>query len=130
MTEKTHNSDQSKTNMTFHAPVGSVSGENKGNVTVNQNNYTYQEKQKLAEAAAEIQQLLEQLSKSYSTDTTVGKMAIATETIKRIESNPTLMHKVLSALKAGSVQAIAQALNNPAASFVIGALEDWQKSKT
>jgi hypothetical protein len=83
----------------------------------------------LVEAATEIQELLKQLEKSYSTDTTAGKMAIATEAIRLIDSNQNLHQRVLSALKAGGIQAFAQFLNHPAASFVIGALEDWQKSK-
>ena len=56
-------------------------------------------------------------------------MQIAAETIKSIENNPTLAERVISALKAGGVQAIGQLLNHPAASFVIGALEDWEKTK-
>ncbi len=86
------------------------------------------EQRNLAETAAEIQQLLEQLDKSYSTDTTAGKMTIATEAIKQIESNPTLMKRILSAAKAGSISALESAINHPAASFVIGAIEDWQNS--
>jgi uncharacterized protein YciI len=39
------------------------------------------EQQNLTEAAAQIQQLLEHLEKSYPTNTTAGKMAIATEAI-------------------------------------------------
>jgi hypothetical protein len=35
----------------------------------------------------------------------------------------------LSALKAGGVSAFEQLLNHPAASFVIGALEDWKNSQ-
>ncbi len=93
------------------------------------NYYAAGEKQNLAEAAAEIQALLEQLSKTYPADTTTGKMRLATEVIDRIESNPTLMERILSALKAGSISALEQALNHPAASFVIGALEDWQQTK-
>ncbi|WP_017318886.1 CHAT domain-containing protein [Mastigocladopsis repens] len=81
------------------------------------------------DAAAEIQKLLEQLDKSYSTDTTLGKMQVAAETIKSIENNPSLAERILSALEAGGVQAFEQLLNHPAASFVIGALEDWQKTK-
>lgn len=84
------------------------------------------EQRNLTETAAEIQQLLEQLDKSYSTDTTAGKMAIATEAIKQIESNPTLMKRIISAAKAGSISALEAALNHPAASFAIGAIEDWQ----
>jgi phosphoenolpyruvate-protein kinase (PTS system EI component) len=93
------------------------------------NYYAAREKQNLAEAAAEIQQLLEQLSKSYPSDTMTGKMTIATETIKTIENSPKLMEKIISALKAGGISALEQALNHPAASFVIGALENWQRTK-
>ncbi|MCC5638250.1 hypothetical protein LC593_20910 [Nostoc sp. CHAB 5844] len=56
-------------------------------------------------------------------------MAIATETISQIDSNPTLAARIFSALKAGGVSAFEQFLNHPAASFVIGALEDWEKTK-
>ncbi|MDF5725898.1 MAG: pentapeptide repeat-containing protein [Rhizonema sp. PD37] len=95
-----------------------------------QGNYYAAQRQSLAEAATEIQTLLERLDKSYPTDTTAGKMAIATQAIEYIDSDPTLTQRVLSALKAGGVQALAQFLNHPAASFVIGALEDWQKTKS
>ncbi len=87
------------------------------------------QKQNLVEAAAEIQQLLNQLSQTYPTSTTAEQMVVATEAIKRIESDPTLMKRILSALQAGSISALEQLLNHPAASFVIAALEDWQKSK-
>ena len=86
------------------------------------------QKKNLAEAAAEIQQLLNQLSQTYPTSTTAEQMVVATEAIKRIESDPKLVERILSALKAGSISALEQLLNHPAASFVIAALEDWQKS--
>ena len=56
-------------------------------------------------------------------------MQLATEAITRIESNPNLMQRVLSALQAGGVSAIEELLSHPASSFVIAALEDWQKTK-
>lgn len=87
------------------------------------------QQQTLTEAAAEIQALLEQLEKSYPTDTTTGKMALAMEAIAQIDSNPTLTARILSALQVGSIKAFEQFLNHPAASFVIGALEDWQTTK-
>jgi hypothetical protein len=107
-------------------PVGAV-GDNAEahHFTLNQ----FQNKHNLAEVAAEIQQLLEQLEKSYPTDTTSQKMTVALEAIKQIESNPQLIQKIVSALKAGSTQALAQALNHPLASFMISAFEDWQKNK-
>ena len=88
-----------------------------------------EQKQTLAEAATEIQALLEQLEKTYPTDTTTGKMALATEAITQIENNPNLTARILSALKTGSFKAFEQFLSHPAASFVIGALEDWEKTK-
>ena len=108
---------------------GDVSGDVSSQVKDSFNTYTQEQKQNLAEAAAEIQQLLELLEKSYPTETITGKMALATETIKRIESNHTLSKRILNALKTGGVKAFEQLLSHPAASFVIGALEELQKTK-
>jgi hypothetical protein len=102
-----------------------------------QSNYIYQSgnfgigvnKGDLTEAAAEIQQLLEQLEKSYPTDTTMGKMVLATEAIKQIESRPQLKARIITALKVGGVAAFEQLLNHPVANFVIGALEEWDRTK-
>jgi len=85
--------------------------------------------QNLAETAAEIQQLIEQLEKSYPTNTTTGKMEVAKELISRIDSNPTLTTRILSALEAGSISAFEQLFNHPAASFFINVLADWKKTK-
>ncbi|WP_199348427.1 hypothetical protein [Microcoleus sp. FACHB-SPT15] len=93
------------------------------------NYYAGSQQKSIDEIAAEIQQLLEQLDKFYPTDTTTGKMALATEAMSRIESNSSLAERIISALQAGSIEAIAQLLNHPATSFVIGALEDWKKTK-
>jgi len=93
------------------------------------NSYTVQQQKTLAEAAAEIQLLLEQVSETYSTDTEVGRMKVATEVITRIENNENLLHRILSALRVGSISAFEQLLNHPAASFVIGVLQDWQSTK-
>ena len=109
---------------------------NKGNIIENQ--IAASEKPNLAEAAAEIQNLLEQLDKTYpadtdagreAADTDAGREAIATETIRRIKNDPSMMSRVLKALKAGSIAALEQALNHPAASFTVAALEEFQNSK-
>ncbi len=107
-------------------------GVNKGEINTEKLSGTINEatSKTLVETAEEIQQLLEQLDKTYSTETTTGKMTIATEAINRIDNDPIAKQRVLSALKAGSIQALAQLLNHPAASFVIGALEDWQKGNS
>ncbi|NES03112.1 MAG: hypothetical protein F6K22_09760 [Okeania sp. SIO2F4] len=87
------------------------------------------QEQNLAEAAKDIQELLEQLDKTYSSDTTAGRMKIATEVITQIDNNSTKTKRILSAIRAGGVAAVEQLLNHPASSFVIGALVDWQKNK-
>ncbi|NEP88557.1 MAG: pentapeptide repeat-containing protein [Okeania sp. SIO2C2] len=87
------------------------------------------QEQNLAQAAKDIQELLEQLDETYPSDTTAGKMKIATEVITQIDNNSTKAERIFSAIKAGGVSAVEQLLNHPASSFVIAALEDWQKSK-
>ncbi|MDJ0774116.1 MAG: hypothetical protein QNJ49_11940 [Mastigocoleus sp. MO_167.B18] len=107
----------------FYGSATNIVGNVEGNVNVNQANNN------LSEAAAEIQQLLNQLSQTYPTNTTTEKMTVATTAIQQIENNPKLRDRIVSALKTGGIQALAQFLNHPAAAFVIGALDDWQKSK-
>ena len=87
------------------------------------------EQQNLAQAAADIQALLKQLEETYPTNTFSGKVAIANEAIQQIDNDPNLTSRILSALKAGGTSALDSLLDHPAASFVIGALEDWQQTK-
>ncbi len=105
---------------------GSV-GDIHGNNIVN--NYNDTDKQSLAEAAKEIQELMEQLATTYNTDSMVAKVEFAGEIVKQIDANPNLGGRILSASKAGGVAALGQFLNHPLASFAIAALEDWQKTK-
>ena len=104
-------------------------GVNKGTINTDKLAATYNEAQQktLAEAAAEIQDLLKQLDKSYDTSSYSGKVQVADVIVKSIENNPDLKTRIISALKVGGVKAFEQLLSHPAASFVIGALEDWQK---
>jgi antitoxin component of MazEF toxin-antitoxin module len=117
--------ETSKVTQHFNAPVTAVAGNVEGDQII----YSPEQRQTLAEAAAEIQELLDQLSQTYPTNTTTGKMQLAAEAIAQIESNPTLMQRVLSAIQAGGTAALEQFLNHPAASFVIGAMEDWEQTK-
>ncbi|NET41891.1 pentapeptide repeat-containing protein [Okeania sp. SIO2B3] len=88
-----------------------------------------QEQQNLAQAAKDIQELLAQLDETYPSDTTAGKMKIATEVITQIDNNTTKAGRIFSAIKAGGIAGVEQFLNHPASSFIIAALEDWQKTK-
>ena len=80
------------------------------NVTFNQTNYTPEQKQNLADAAAEIQQLLNQLSK---TNPTATPQEITNTIEQKIKSNPTLKDRLLSAFKAGGLEALKAIFNHP-----------------
>ncbi len=86
-------------------------------------------KQSLAESAAEIQQLLEQLEQSYPSSTTAEQMIVAAEAINRIESDPSWKQKIVNAVKEGGLAAFEKAIDNPAGAFVVGAIKGWQELK-
>ena len=109
-------------------------GINKGNINTSKFAKTMtiyeSQQQNLAEAARDIQELLEQLEKTYPSETTMDRMKIATELITQIDNHPTKAQRIFSAIKAGGVAFIEQLLNHPFSSFAIAALKDWQKSKS
>ena len=86
------------------------------------------EKLSLAEAAAEIQDLLKQLEQTAPAETMTQKMTLATQAITQIEANPTFKQSAVAALTAGGVKAFEKAIDHPAAAFVVGAIEEWKKS--
>ncbi|WP_181374353.1 hypothetical protein [Nostoc commune] len=104
------------------------------NVEANQlggtiNNYPSERKQTLAEAAAEIQQLLQQLEQTYPTNTTTGQMVVATKVIERIESDHIWKQRVVNAVKEGGLQAFEKAIDNPVGAFIVGAIKGWQEAE-
>ncbi|MBW4692971.1 MAG: pentapeptide repeat-containing protein [Lyngbya sp. HA4199-MV5] len=92
-------------------------------------NYAPEQRQTLAEAAAEIQQLLEQLSQTYPTTTQTEKMALVTKAVEEIEKNPTLKARVVGALKAGGVETLKELIDNPLVNVLLAALEGWQEAE-
>ena len=114
------------------AVVGSAIG-GSGNRVDNQNIQVSQsaseKKQSLAEAAAEIKQLLKQLELSYPANTTSEQMIVAAEAVKTIETNPSLKQRVIAALKAGGIQAFEKAIDHPLGAFVVGAIKGWQDTR-
>ena len=88
-----------------------------------------EEKEKKLAIASEIQQILEEVSKHNSMDTVSEKMAVVTKAVQHIESDPSLMQKILIVLRSGQTQALAKLLNHPTRNFVITALEELQKNK-
>ncbi|WP_414755844.1 pentapeptide repeat-containing protein [Anabaena sp. CCY 9910] len=96
-----------------------------GNIT----NYNPEQKQNLAEAAADIQQLLNQLSQTYPTATTSEKMSVVAKAVDEIESNPTLKARVIGALKAGGTEALKELIDNPLINILLASIDGWQEAE-
>ena len=87
------------------------------------NNYSPEQRQTLAEAVKEIQQLLDQLSQTYPTTTAADKSAVAAKAMEEIEKQPDVKKKVLKALKAGGVAAVMEFTNNPVVNILTPMLQ-------
>jgi hypothetical protein len=106
--------------------IGSVAntGEVGGSISVNSvNNMTREDKKTLAEAAKEIQQLLDQLSLTYPTTTVAEKSKVAAKAMEEIEKKPDVKKKVLKALKAGGVAALMELTKNPVVNILTPMLQ-------
>ena len=87
------------------------------------NSITYEEQKTLAEAAAEVQELLDQLSQRYPTTTVPEKINVATKTMEEIEKKPNTKIKIVKALKAGGIAALIELTNNPVVKILTPMLE-------
>jgi len=67
----------------------------------------------LAQAAQEIQNLLQQLTQSYPSSTTVEQITLATELVKEIEKSPTIKQRVLNAGKEALFAFVDKSLDTP-----------------
>ncbi|NEN96392.1 MAG: hypothetical protein F6K50_12870 [Moorea sp. SIO3I7] len=73
----------------------------------NINNYAPEQKQNLADAAAEIQELLQQLEQSYPNATEIEKQSALAVTLQQaIKQNPTFKARLRNALKEGGLEAL------------------------
>lgn len=128
-------SETSKYQNSFHfnqAP-GNV---NTGDVTIQrdqvgiQHNYATEQKQNLAEAAKDIQQLLDQLSQTYSTTTEVEKQAIANQAIARIKrDHPTTWQRLRSAGEAALFETFKEVLDNPFVNVTVAAVQGYRHAE-
>lgn len=94
------------------------------NVQSMTNYATIEQKSNLAEAAKEIQQLLQQLEKSNPATTRTEKMMVVTKAVEQIENNPALKARVIEALKAAGTEAFKKEINHPLVNLLIPSLED------
>lgn len=90
-------------------------------------NYAPAQKQNLAEAAEEIQQLLEQLAQTYPTETSDQQAVVADEAIKQINNNPTLKERIINVIKAMGVEALKEAIDHPLANVLVAGVQEWKK---
>ncbi len=105
--------------MNFHGSVTGVAGKVQGN----QHIYVSEQKQTLAEAAAEIQKLLKQLEETNPTATEAEKVAFVSAAVP-----PTLKKRALSALQATGKSAIEEFLDNSYVNVALAAIEGWREA--
>ena len=110
-------SETPKYQNTFHFNQG-LGNVNAGDVTNQrdqvgiQHNYAPEQKQSLAEAAKEIQELFYQLSQTYPTTTETQKQVAIIEKVQQhIKCNHSLRNRLWNALKSGGIEALKQALD-------------------
>ncbi|MEW6493877.1 MAG: pentapeptide repeat-containing protein, partial [Cyanobacteriota bacterium] len=84
------------------------------------------EQKSIADTAAKIQKLLQQIEQTYPTNTPLEKQMVVTEVIKHIESNPTLKTRVVGALQGVSIDALRQLIDHPLVNVLLAALEGYQ----
>ena len=84
-----------------------------------------QPKPNLAEVAAEIQQLLNQLGQSHPTTTLVEQATVAEKAIAQIEKDPSLKERVKGVLIASGAETFKQAVNHPVMHVMVAAIDAW-----
>lgn len=98
-----------------------------------QHNYAPEQKS-LAEAAKEIQELLNQLNQNYPAATETQKQTAIIQTVQQqIKRNPTLRQRLWSAFKAGGIEALKQALDaiyeNPLVSISVETIKGFLEAE-
>ena len=108
-----------KTQMNFKGPVNAAAGTVEGDMVVNP-------KQSIADSAAEIQELLEFLNNSYGGDLPEDKQAEVEVAVKAIEKDPALRERLVSAFKAGGIEAVKEITDNPYVNILLAAYEGFK----
>lgn len=107
----------------FHGHIGSVAGNVEGDQKTIQHNYASDQRQTLAEAAAEIQQLLKQLEQTNPTATEAQQIEHVND-----ETTPKFKKRVVGALQATGEAAIDEfVLENKYLKVAKAAIKGWMK---
>lgn len=113
--------EQPKVQLNFPGTVYGVAG----NVEGDQNINLAKQRQTLAEAALEIQQLLYQLSQTDP----ISPEAVIEAVHQEIRRNPTLKSRLLSALKAGGLEALKSIFDHPLFSIPAETVKGWLEAE-
>lgn len=116
----TNNHNSFDVQQNFNSPVYGVAGKVEGD----QNIFVSEQKQTLAEAAQEIQQLLKQLEASNPTASDAQK-----ENFLNVALSPSRKQRILGALGAGWKEIIKEVADSPYINIIIAMLEGWQNVK-
>lgn len=119
MNESKENQKNVEVEMNFQKEVTGAAGKVEGDMVVNP-------KQSLAESASEIQQLLQILDQSYPSNLPADTQAEIDVAVKGIAKNPTLRERVVTALRAGGMEALKELVDNPYVNILVAAYEGWR----
>ncbi|HEY9743605.1 MAG TPA: hypothetical protein V6C90_24225 [Coleofasciculaceae cyanobacterium] len=106
--------------------IGNAAADVKGDQKSIQHNYNYtpEQRQTLAEAAAEIQELLRQLEQTNPTATEIEQKAFLTAAIP-----PARRQRFVNALQEGGKELLKELMDNMYINTVIATIEGWQSAE-
>lgn len=97
---------------------------NSTKLLLHSHNLVHGSEQTLATAAAEIQQLLEQMEKTNPTANQLDKQAFVTAAMDSEHRS-----RIVRALEAGGEKALEEFLKNPYINIVVAIIREWQKAE-
>ena len=83
----------------------------------------------LREAAEELDALLVKVAGEPIEGELPSKAEVGSKAVRVLKKDKALKTKIISAIKVGSVEALKQLLQHPAATFFIAALDEWLKEE-
>ncbi|HEY9629419.1 MAG TPA: leucine-rich repeat domain-containing protein [Coleofasciculaceae cyanobacterium] len=118
------------TNNLQGANIGNFANEVKDNARQQANQHIHQApSQNLAQAAQDIQELLNHLDQTYDRTTPTGQALISAKAIESIEKNPTLKARIINAIKEGSTTALEEAIDHPAVKPVVALVKGFMEAE-
>jgi len=99
-----------------------VTGDITGDV-VYKNTQIIGDEENIKDIAVEIDSVL------TSSAAAMSHSEVANNVVQHINDNKSFSEKISKSVKDGSIDALSQFLNHPAASFLIGAIKSWKEQK-